>query len=436
MMSLYIPDTFKIGLYKRMSPSKEDLLDRKDIPLHDMQFGFPSCKWLGSKQWTEASKFSALCDGYKPSEQRNDPEKEIEKAIGLHVKEVSNEWTEGFKFIHLDGGTCLNSSSYAVLRDPRGFCISLEGAKFFCLLNYTDMSIGSDGSMSGKFKYAWSNGKWAGIDRKDSGNTYVTDNELKSKISKMVSAKDMQPGTVYEVMPSMMYDATVKLLYVGDYMLPSKEQMSKVMHRYFTNYELGRLHTAASFCDIRQDMLPWKNETYVSKAKKLHSSVSMVPVFVMLDSKVIISALNPRVNTALNPHLNAEQYCLHSILGSSNTQQCTVNLYPFCFHDLFNEDITWSKTILKHIAAKSKRQLNDRPGSLDEYNTYSFSQIKTAVDKVADRVSKTLELMEKLRPYEALETGSQEHSQWTSLLRGLKFRNNTIFTDALVALSK
>lgn len=58
----YVPDVFKVGLFNAETSSKGEYAMQQQV------FGFPSCRWLGTNQWTEVNKFSQLCGGYKPSE--------------------------------------------------------------------------------------------------------------------------------------------------------------------------------------------------------------------------------------------------------------------------------------------------------------------------------------------------------------------------------
>lgn len=423
----YVPDVFKVGLFNIETSSKGEYAMRQQV------FGFPSCRWLGTKQWTEVSTFSRLCDGYKPSEQKNEPEKEIEKAVGLHVKDICNKWTSGFKLLHI-GGYGYNNYNVVHIRDPRGFCICVESAKFFSILNSTDLSIGSNGELSGEFRYIWSDGKWAGIDYKSSLHAancqYVTDADLQDKISKMVKLDDIQPGTVYALLPSLMSNHTVEMLYVGDYELPNKELLVKLLHRYFTNCELGRLRNFV--CDNRysvpDNMLPWTSETYVEKVKRLQSSVNKMPLFISLNNAARVAKIAVEVS----------EYDLSNIVALPNAadqQQLAINLYPFYNYDMFDDNIAWSKTLLKHVAEKSSRQLNDMPGATDKYNICNFNEIKSAVDKVASRVTKTADMLAKLRPIEK-PASTAEYNSWMNVLRKLSFSKNAILAQDLVSLSK
>ena len=101
-------------------------------------------------------------------------------------------------------------------------------------------------------------------------------------------------------------------------------------------------------------------------------------------------------------HDNVSEYDLNNIIALPNAadqQLLEINLYPFYSYDMFDDNITWSKTLLKHVAEKSSRQLNDSPGATDRYNIYNFNEIKSAVDKIAERVNKTLVVMKKLLPF-------------------------------------
>ena len=416
----YVPDVFKVGLFNAETSSKGEYAMQQQV------FGFPSCRWLGTNQWTEVNKFSQLCGGYKPSEQKNEPEKEIEKAVGLHVKDICNKWTSGFKLLSICG-VPYNNNNVVHIRDPRGFCISIEATRFFHILNCTDMSIGSNGELSGEFKYIWSDGKWIGIDyiNSKSSSIHVTDTDLKDKISKMVKPDDMQPGTIYTLLPSLMSRYTTEMLYVGDYELPNKEQLVKLLYRYFTNNELGRLRNFACSYSIPNNMLPWTNETYVEKIKRLQSSIQRVPLFVSLSN-------------VARTNVNVNEYDLSNIIALTNVtdqQLLTINLYPFYNYDMFDDNIAWSKTLLKHVAEKSSRQLNDSPGASDRYNIYNFNEIKSAVDKVASRVTKTADMLAKLRPIEK-PASTTEYNNWMNVLRKLSFSKNTILAQDLVSLSK
>lgn len=136
-------------------------------------------------------------------------------------------------------------------------------------------------------------------------------------------------------------------------------------------------------------------------------------------------------------NVNINEYDLNNIIALSNAtdqQLLEINLYPFYSYDMFDDNITWSKTLLKHIAEKSSRQLNDSPGASDRYNIYNFNEIKSAVDKIAERVNKTLDVMKKLLPFEKMEPSSIEYSKWIAHLRNLRSNTGSFFVKELVSL--
>ena len=134
---------------------------------------------------------------------------------------------------------------------------------------------------------------------------------------------------------------------------------------------------------------------------------------------------------------NVSEYDLSNIIALPNAvdqQLLEINLYPFCNYNMFDDNITWSKTLLKHVAEKSSRQLNDSPGASDRYNIYNFNEIKSAVDKIAERVNKTLVVMKKLLPFEKMEPSSIEYSKWIAQLRNLRSNTSSFFVKELVSL--
>ena len=137
-------------------------------------------------------------------------------------------------------------------------------------------------------------------------------------------------------------------------------------------------------------------------------------------------------------NVNINEYDLNNIIALPNAadqQLLTINLYPFYNYDMFDDNIAWSKTLLKHVAEKSSRQLNDMSGATDRYNIYNFNEIKSAVDKVASRVTKTPDMLAKLRPIEK-PASTAEYNNWMNVLRKLSFSKNTILAQDLVSLSK
>ena len=136
-------------------------------------------------------------------------------------------------------------------------------------------------------------------------------------------------------------------------------------------------------------------------------------------------------------HDNVSEYDLNNIIALPNAadqQLLEINLYPFYSYDMFDDNITWSKTLLKHVAEKSSRQLNDMPGATDRYNIYNFNEIKSAVDKIAERVNKTLDVMKKLLPFEKMEPSSIVYSKWIAQLRNLRSNTSSFFVKELVSL--
>ena len=126
------------------------------IGISDKGAGFPTMKDEKGK-WTNLSVFEGHC-GFKPYAQK-DSVKELNKTVLQNVREIENRPTGGFRLLSLKEcvyfSDWFKGESFAKLRDPRGWDISVDISTLQSLLERNGVNL-KDGELVGvELMYSW-----------------------------------------------------------------------------------------------------------------------------------------------------------------------------------------------------------------------------------------------------------------------------------------
>lgn len=282
---IYKPAKFTIGY--------SDKIELKDGV--NATFGFPSCRWLKDGKWTEISRFSNSTGGYKPHMQR-DAEKQMKKDLGIKAEEIDNDLADGFKLVTVKH-SC-SRPSYAVVKDPRGFCLALDESFIEDIVLKWHLGISGSGDIEGKWLYVWKNERFAGLLPEKALDKITVDDEMleaQARELKSFRTEDLVVGKVYDMCDTKGDKSkTERVVYLGEMAIP---HLSSVRSFFNYGYQLSKLGRNWKYSSIKRGLtyasnedlswLPWKDTSTVKKSLAVLKPWKPAPVFIRLADEII-----------------------------------------------------------------------------------------------------------------------------------------------------
>ena len=278
---IYRPSKFTIGYSDQHKANSSN---------ESMVFGFPSCRWIKAGKWTELGFFTSNTGGYKPHSQR-DAEKQLKKDLGLKVEEIDNEPIGGFRLVEMNHGY-RSGTNYAVVRDPRGFCLRLDERFVERVVLKWKLGISGGGEIEGKWFYAWQNERFVGIKPESAlAEVTVDDSKLEdqSKELKSFQVKDLVAGKVYDMCASNGDKSNVeRVVYLGEIPLPNLPSVRNFFAYGYRLNTLGRYWDSAIRCTLDEtvDWLPWNDASTAKKSLAVMKPWKPTPAFIELTDEI------------------------------------------------------------------------------------------------------------------------------------------------------
>lgn len=277
---IYRPSKFSVGYSKAADNAR-----------HIVKLGFPSCRWLAGKTWTELGAFTRHTNGFKPHTQR-DGMKQLLKEVNLAVEELSNDLVSGFKILEVGWSP---SHSWTLVFDPRGFYLRLSRNFLENVVLKHHLSISGSGELEGKWTYVWKDGRFAGLAPESCLADVVDDKMLEKQSQALRSFKlgDLVSGRVYDLASKTGDKSqTQRVVYIGELELPSLPALKRFFQQ--DGRRIPQLHSGwrshvHAFTDedlSRLGFLPWNSPRYHELAEDMLKPWKLTPVFLLLEDHV------------------------------------------------------------------------------------------------------------------------------------------------------
>ena len=375
--------------------------------------GYPSCKWLREGKWTELGRFSSYTGGYKPHQQR-DAEKQLKKDLGMKTEELDNNPISGFQVVEAYHGYASNDHFIRV-RDPRGFCLSLDERFIEDVLLKWHLGISGNGEIEGKWFYLWEDGCFSGI-RPESElvNVQVDDLVLDSqeKNLKSYTIEDLVVGTVYDMASAKGDKSEVeRVVYLGQKMLPNIPTIRNFFRNGFQLSKLGKNweRTLRYGLDSKSakefEFLPWYYEADVKKAENAMKPWKLTPVFILLDDEITSYPLEDGAyycdDLAGIPQEEKEhsiKFCVNqyyddsSLLAGRDIVKRLVNESKIQDLRIVTKDLPWSRSRGSSISNQFVYQ------SVKEYKVMKLETLDVGLDRYLQKLKKQIDDRLELAP--------------------------------------
>ena len=375
--------------------------------------GYPSCKWLREGKWTELGRFSSYTGGYKPHQQR-DAEKQLKKDLGMKTEELDNNPISGFQVVEAYHGYASNDHFIRV-RDPRGFCLSLDERFIEDVLLKWHLGISGNGEIEGKWFYLWEDGCFSGI-RPESElvNVQVDDLVLDSqeKNLKSYTIEDLVVGTVYDMASAKGDKSEVeRVVYLGQKMLPNIPTIWNFFRNGFQLSKLGKNweRTLRYGLDSKSakefEFLPWYYEADVKKAENAMKPWKLTPVFILLDDEITSYPLEDGAyycdDLAGIPQEEKEhsiKFCVNqyyddsSLLAGRDIVKRLVNESKIQDLRIVTKDLPWSRSRGSSIHKQFVYQ------SAKEYKVMKLETLDVGLDRYLQKLKKQIDDRLELAP--------------------------------------
>ena len=375
--------------------------------------GYPSCKWLREGKWTELGRFSSYTGGYKPHQQR-DAEKQLKKDLGMKTEELDNNPISGFQVVEAHHGYASNDHFIRV-RDPRGFCLSLDERFIEDVLLKWHLGISGNGEIEGKWFYLWEDGCFSGI-RPESElvNVQVDDLVLDSqeKNLKSYTIEDLVVGTVYDMASAKGDKSEVeRVVYLGQKMLPNIPTIRNFFRNGFQLSKLGKNweKTLRYGLDAKSakelEFLPWYYEADVKKAENAMKPWKLTPVFILLDDEISNYMLEDGAyycdDLAEIPQEEKEhsiKFCVNqyydgsSLLAGRDIVKRLVNESKIQDLRIVTKDLPWSRSRGSSISNQFVYQ------SAKEYKVMKLETLDVGLDRYLQKLKKQIDDRLELAP--------------------------------------